>query len=352
MCSRHATVVSVLLTTVLLIVVTNGLGAGDEFRLAQQSGSSDHGSFTEYLEQTSEARAEWRRESSAAMRRFQEAVAPYREYWLDRAAELSRRSHGATPAERARLREERTRLYDWYREQTRDAYDRWSRESSAARERYLDRRQPYFEAWANEARARYEAMVRDFRRRSDSGDEQFPARREVYSSLLDLTAYSGSGPVSEQVLETVYDAYGSAGGVSWDDVQRFQHDLVRTTDYRHEARALHPSEFYATGGGNCVDYALATAAFLQHHGVRSYVGGFFPPGEQLGHAVVLVPVTEVPAGFASVTISGWKTEDGRSVPDGTYVPIDYEHVGGFSNATAPNAELTRIWRPEHLVGLW
>ena len=82
-----------------------------------------------------------------------------------------------------------------------------------------------------------------------------------------------------------------------------QRERMANTQYMHQRRALHPSEFHATGGGNCVDYSLATADFLSYFGISVVIGGFFAEGDVAGHALVLVPVQRVPAGYTPVVLA-------------------------------------------------
>lgn len=300
-----------------------------------------------------ETRAEyerWTQESSEAFQRYREETRPYWNEWEQRSREIWNQMSSATPEEYRRLQGQLTDLTRWLNSRTADARRRWLDTSTAATRRYLDETQPAREAWLRGARARYEAMLRDYRDRYGYSTFEFPERDEIYSSLLELSGRRGSGLVPDRVLNVVYAAYSEGSGLSWEDVQRFQSDLIRSTEYRHESRALAPNEFYASGGGNCVDYAVATAAFLRYHGVESYVGAFFAPGARVGHAVVLVPVQDVPAGYRYIEIENWTTSDRHRIPDGRYVPIDYEFVGGFSGATAPNAVLRDVFRPEQLVG--
>ncbi len=58
-----------------------------------------------------------------------------------------------------------------------------------------------------------------------------------------------------------------------------------------------------------------------------------------------------PARYAYFSLTQALTQDGAAVPPGDYVPVDYEHVGGLSNAVGRNWRLERFYRPEKLYGL-
>ena len=347
--TKTTRIVRITLCTIFLMAILAVSSAAQDW-----SGSAPGAgqSFRDFLDETRSEREQWRRDSSVARQRYRQEIQPYRDEWLRRSRELSRQIRSAEPHERRRLRNELAEITQRYLSETEEARRRWLDESSTAYERYLDATQPSRDAWLRNAQARYEEMLREYRSRYGEPTAYFPEREEVYSSLLELSARPGNDLVSDQVLNAVYAVYGDGAGLTWDAIQKFQSDLVRSTEYRHEPRALAPNEFYATGGGNCVDYSLATAAFLEHHGIVSYVGGFFAPDESVGHAVVLIPVSDVPRGYRYLELENWKTEDGYAIPDGRYVPVDYEYVGDFSNATAPDAELTKVWRPDDLMTRW
>jgi hypothetical protein len=94
---------------------------------------------------------------------------------------------------------------------------------------------------------------------------------------------------------------------------------------------LRPDEFMAQGGGDCDDWAELTCGLLRYWGWDPYVGCFASPSRDTGHAVCLVRATGVPAGFLFYTVTEGSVRGGR-IPEGRYVPVDYEVVGGITNA--------------------
>lgn len=133
------------------------------------------------------------------------------------------------------------------------------------------------------------------------------------------------------------------GSLSWSEVQAFQHLLDERYRYLANDVALWPSQFIDAGGGDCEDWALMTATFLRFWGIAAEIGSIH--SDTGHHAVAFVPVSSAPSGFLQITIGG--THDS---PATTYVPIDYTHVGGLSNAVGGSYTVTRVRRPEELFG--
>jgi len=217
----------------------------------------------------------------------------------------------------------------------------------AEREQVLDEMLRQMEAQRERLSRLHEGRYepREFPRVSD--------KRAVYEEMLNRFGRPEAQSYHRKNnLAQLYASYGSgsSGEITWDDVERFQRDLMSNTQYIHQPRALHPSEFYASGGGNCVDYSLATADFLGYFGISVVIGGFFAEGDIAGHAVALVPVERVPEGYTPVVLNRDVHMNGRVFPAGTYIPIDYQYVGGFSNATSPTARLTMLWHPLDMFG--
>lgn len=179
-----------------------------------------------------------------------------------------------------------------------------------------------------------------------------PEYSRIYDALIERFNSRRPNAVTRNSLATLYESYdrNGDGTITWHDIERFQSDLMANSTYRPQRRALSAVEFHASGGGNCVDYALATADFLAHFGVRSYIAAFFSPGARTGHAIVLVPVDKVPAGYRSYTLAEPVFHEGVQFPPGTYVPIDYEYVGAISSATPEDGRLHFMWRPQDMPG--
>ena len=133
------------------------------------------------------------------------------------------------------------------------------------------------------------------------------------------------------------------GEVSWEEVRQFQESLNRTYRYQPNSRALRPDEFIAAGGGDCEDWALMTAGMLRFWGIPVFVGSL---SSSTGHhAVALVPTTHLPPGARTIDVPA-----GNALRAGSYVPIDYTHVGRLSNAVASRFRVERIWVPEEIYG--
>ena len=86
-----------------------------------------------------------------------------------------------------------------------------------------------------------------------------------------------------------------------------------------------------------------TATLLQFWGIEASIGSITSDSGR--HAVALVPVSAAPDGFLEITSGG--REDSSPT---TYVPIDYAHVGGLSNAVRGSYTVTRVLRPEEAFG--
>jgi len=133
------------------------------------------------------------------------------------------------------------------------------------------------------------------------------------------------------------------GEISWQEIQRFQTALDRTYRYQSNSTALRPDEFMAAGGGDCEDWALMTAGMLQFWGIPVFIGSL---ASSTGHhAIALVPTTRIPPGAMTIDVP-----TGGSLRAGSYVPIDYEHVGRLSNAVARRFTVEWIWVPEEIYG--
>jgi len=115
-----------------------------------------------------------------------------------------------------------------------------------------------------------------------------------------------------------------------EELEAFQAKLDREFRYLNNETALRPDQFVAQGGGDCEDWALMACGLLRYWGWECYIGCYAPPGGQEAHAVWCAPA---------------------AAPPGQYVPVDYEVVGGLSEATGRHYRLTRLFEPEELYGL-
>ena len=142
------------------------------------------------------------------------------------------------------------------------------------------------------------------------------------------------------------------GYLCWEEIRGFQRSLTRRYRYLRNTTALRPDQFLSQGGGDCEDWALVTCGLLRYWGWESYVGAFFPPDGGDGHALCLVRWAEPPRGFDCLRVAGGvSTWDGKAVRPGYYVPVDYELVGGTSNAVRPGWRLKCFYTPEAIYGL-
>jgi transglutaminase-like putative cysteine protease len=164
------------------------------------------------------------------------------------------------------------------------------------------------------------------------------------------------GPAAASYPPALRRRYAAAddngdGRLSWDELSVFQSRLVQDIPYASNSRALSPEAFLAAGSGDCEDFALFTCGLLAYWGIECYLGSLAPKSGGTGHAVALVPVTYVPDGFSFFRIEGARSASGELIPGGTYVPIDYEYVGGLSDAAGKGWVLRWIRVPEEVYGL-
>jgi len=166
------------------------------------------------------------------------------------------------------------------------------------------------------------------------------ARIAINTSLLSARA----GITDPDVADLFAGADGNRDGeVSWEEIQRFQTALDRNYRYELNPTALRPDEFLAAGGGDCEDWALMTAGLLRFWGIPVFIGSL--SSSTGNHAVALVPATSIPPGAMTIEVPA-----GGGLRSGSYVPIDYAHVGRLSNAVARRFTVERVWVPEEIYG--
>jgi hypothetical protein len=147
------------------------------------------------------------------------------------------------------------------------------------------------------------------------------------------------------------DLNGS-GRLGFEELKVFQEAVYREFRYMPNELALRPDEFLAAGGGDCEDFALYTAGLLRFWGWEPYIGSLAASRGSTGHAVCLsFEEGAFPKGYTYFDIDEWTTEDGSPLPAGTYVPIDYDHVGSLSNAVGSGWKLRSVYIPEKAWGL-
>ena len=183
------------------------------------------------------------------------------------------------------------------------------------------------------------------------GPEPEPPQYHVPPALL--AAPVRSSPSAVPALTPAKRMYASAdldrsGHLSWSELKAFQVNLKRTERYLDNGTVLRPDQFLAQGGGDCDDWAVFTAGLLRYWGWEPYVGCFASPSGKEGHAVCLVRLNEAPLRFTCYTVpDGTRLQDGTPKP-GYYVPVDYEVVGGISNAMGSDWKLEAIYVPESI----
>ncbi len=158
--------------------------------------------------------------------------------------------------------------------------------------------------------------------------------------------------IRDVALERIYAKADSDGDgyLTWKEIKSFQAWLWGNYRYENNLTALRPDQFIAAGGGDCEDWALMTAGLLEYWGWKAYIGTYRGGGSYYGHAVCMVYWKEKPPGFLSYHVAGRKTYYGHKLPDGYYIPIDYNFVGGLSRAVGRNWYLTGFYLPEEIYG--
>ncbi len=177
-------------------------------------------------------------------------------------------------------------------------------------------------------------------------------RRGMHLAINGVLFRRASG-IADAELEKRYAAADADrdGSLSWADLEAFQRALHREFRYLSNATALRPDEFLTQGGGDCEDWALMSCGLLRYWGWTAYVGSFVAPGGGEAHAVCLVRGEHRPARYACFSVSQARTANGETVVPGDYVPVDYELVGGLTNAVGRNWRLERFHTPEKMYGL-
>jgi len=114
--------------------------------------------------------------------------------------------------------------------------------------------------------------------------------------------------------------------------------------YTHNVWALTPTEFHKSKAGDCEDIAIFIADFFNYWTVPAYVGGI--ESKLGGHAIVLMGVHEAVDGFINFYVA-----PGTYVEEGYYIPIDYDVIGGFSDAVGENWYMGDVWTTGNIYGL-
>jgi hypothetical protein len=145
------------------------------------------------------------------------------------------------------------------------------------------------------------------------------------------------------------------GQLDWEELERFQQAANRTFQYQLNDTALPPDAFLASHGGDCEDWALLTCGLIKFWGGRCYVASFGGDRYSAGHAVAFVKAATVPDGyrywdFTEDPPALWPGYGEGTVAPGIYVPVDYERVGGLTNAVEEGWSLRGFYEPEEIYG--
>jgi hypothetical protein len=158
--------------------------------------------------------------------------------------------------------------------------------------------------------------------------------------------------IADRALESLYASadYDSNGHLSWREINRFQNSLYRKYRYINNTYALRPDQFLGQGGGDCEDWALMTCGLLRYWGWNCRVASYGPSDGGTGHAIAMV-WSEKPVKGCGYVYLREGTYIGRSaVKPGYYIPIDYNYVGGISEAVGRDWYLRNFYKPEEIYG--
>lgn len=139
------------------------------------------------------------------------------------------------------------------------------------------------------------------------------------------------------------------GQIDWSEISHFQSSIMQTFAYALNDTALRPDTFWTVRQGDCEDFALMTAAFLNYWGWDAIVAGLFD--RYSGHAIALVRADgTIPSEYLSWQLEGAVSSAGTGIPHGIYVPIDYQQVGGFSSAVRAGMIMRDYFIPQEIYG--
>jgi hypothetical protein len=135
------------------------------------------------------------------------------------------------------------------------------------------------------------------------------------------------------------------GDLQWEELETFQKKLVKQYKYLDNEPVLRPDQFIRAGGGDCDDWSVMTAGLLRFYGAEPYIARYGRT-KVIGHAICLLKVApdNCPEKYMSYEISGF-----HNIPAGTYIPIDYDEVGGLSGVDR-RWKISDIYIPENIYG--
>ncbi|MFP4212355.1 MAG: transglutaminase domain-containing protein, partial [Alkalispirochaeta sp.] len=204
---------------------------------------------------------------------------------------------------------------------------------------------------------------------TDRTEDAFPEKSELPAKLKPpaeterthprdarAVSFTAETAIDDPILLEVYRGADTNGDdrLSWNELEAFQRWVKRRFRYEHNSTALPPDQFGAVGGGDCEDFALYTCGLLAYWGYECYVGVFVPAGQpysQNAHAVALMVVDD-PAWYpVTIDIGDWPHATApASSRTKTVIPIDYDVVGGFTEATPDPWVLSTVYVATSIYG--
>ncbi len=176
---------------------------------------------------------------------------------------------------------------------------------------------------------------------------------EVVAAIRFPAFIAATGLTNPSLISRYLEAdLDGSGKLSFDELKTFQRKTYREFRYEENEFALRPDEFLAAKGGDCEDFALYTAGLLRFWGWEPYLGFLGPAREGVGHAVCLSYEKGIISdGYTYFELGYSITVDGTELKPGKYLPIDYDQVGGLTNAVEKHWKLRSIYIPEKAWGL-
>ena len=178
-----------------------------------------------------------------------------------------------------------------------------------------------------------------------------PAETQEARKAIRIERLARKSEVTHELVISRYDRadLDHDDELSWRELRKFQEAVFRDFRYESNGKALRPDEFFMTGGGDCEDFAIFSAAMLTYWGWDAYVASM-GTSDNDAHAVVFIKVDRPPSWASFYEIPGG-TGNPRLAASGTFVPVDYDVVGGLSNAVTPGSTVTDIVVPREWYGL-
>jgi hypothetical protein len=169
-----------------------------------------------------------------------------------------------------------------------------------------------------------------------------------------MAAFADQTGITDPILNYIYRLADLNGDnrLSWNELQTFQNWVYQNFRYQANTTALAPDDFGVAGGGDCEDFSLYTCGLLSFWGYESYVGVFAPqanPNSFSNHAVALL-VVDKPAQFQSPIKLTADHRFPATAHAKTVIPIDYQVLDGFTNATPNPWVLIAVYEPHKIYG--